>query len=105
MKRTMELVNLFDSDQFAGQRVQIYNVENSRPTDLVKELDTVFKAFALSEKTSAVKFLAIDRINTILAVASNPGIFAEVKNWIAKLDVPVRATRHGAVDNYVYKLC
>lgn len=103
MKRTMELINLFDSDQFAGQRVQIYNVENSRPTDLVKELDTVFKAFALSEKTSAVKFLAIDRINTILAVASNPGIFTEVKSWIAKLDVPVRAPA-GAVDNYVYKL-
>jgi general secretion pathway protein D len=103
MKRTMELINLFDSDQFAGQRVQIFNVENSRPTDLVKELDTVFKAFALSEKTSAVKFLAIDRINTVLAVASNPGIFTEVKNWIAKLDVPVRAPA-GAVDNFVYKL-
>jgi general secretion pathway protein D len=103
MKRTMELINLFDSDQFAGQRVQIYNIENSRPTDLVKELDTVFKAFALSEKTSAVKFLAIDRINTVLAVASNPGIFTEVKNWIAKLDVPVRAPA-GAVDNFVYKL-
>jgi general secretion pathway protein D len=103
MKRTTELINLFDSDQFAGQRVQIYNVENSRPSDLVKELDTVFKAFALSEKTSAVKFLAIDRINTILAVASNPGIFTEVKSWISKLDVPVRAPA-GAVDNYVYKL-
>ncbi len=29
MKRTMELINLFDSDQFAGQRVQIYSIENS----------------------------------------------------------------------------
>jgi general secretion pathway protein D len=103
MKRTMELINLFDSDLFAGQRVQIYTVENSRPSDRVKELDTVFKAFALSEKAQAVKFLAIDRINTILAVASNPGAFTEVKNWIGKLDVPVRAPV-GSVDNYVYKL-
>ena len=103
MKRTMELINLFDSDLFAGQRVQIYTVENSRPSDLVKELDTVFKAFALSEKAQAVKFLAIDRINTILAVAANPGAFTEVKNWIGKLDVPVRVPA-GAVDNYVYKL-
>jgi general secretion pathway protein D len=103
MKRTMELINLFDSDQFAGQRVQIYQTENSRPSDLVKELDTVFRAFALSEKTSAVKFLAIDRINTVLAVASNPGIFKEVQNWVSKLDVPVRNPA-GAADNYVYKL-
>jgi general secretion pathway protein D len=103
MRRTMELIALFDSDQFAGERVQTYQTQNSRPTELVKELDTVFKAYALSEKTSAVKFLPIDRINTIIAVASNPGIFKEVQNWVAKLDVPVRAPA-GAVDNYVYKL-
>jgi general secretion pathway protein D len=103
MKRTMELIALFDSDQFAGQRVQTFNVENSRPTDLAKELDTVFKAYALSEKASTVKFLPIDRINTILAVASNPGIFKEVQKWVTKLDIPVRPPA-GAVDNYVYKL-
>ena len=103
MRRTMELINLFDSDQFAGERVQTYQTQNSRPSELVKELDTVFKAYALSEKTSAVKFLPIDRINTIIAVASNPGIFKEVQNWVTKLDVPVRVPA-GAVDNYVYKL-
>jgi general secretion pathway protein D len=103
MKRTMELIALFDSDQFAGERVQTYVVQNARPSELVKELDTVFKAYALSEKSSAVKFLPIDRINTIISVASNPGIFKEVQNWVAKLDVPVRAPA-GAVDNYVYKL-
>ena len=33
MKRTMDLIALFDSDQFAGQRVRLYEVENSRPSD------------------------------------------------------------------------
>jgi general secretion pathway protein D len=103
MRRTMELINLFDSDQFAGERVQTYQVQNSRPSELVTELETVFKAYALSEKTSAVKFLPIDRINTILAVAANPGVFKDVQSWVSKLDVPVKAPA-GAVDNYVYKL-
>ena len=31
MKRTMELIGLFDSDTFAGQRVRLFDVENSRP--------------------------------------------------------------------------
>ena len=78
MKRTMELISLFDSDTFAGQRVRLFDVNNSRPSDLVKELDSVFKAYALSEKSSAVKFIPVDRINTLIAVAPNPGIFAEV---------------------------
>ena len=103
MRRTFELINIFDSDQFAGQRVQLYNTQFSRPSDLVKELDTIFKAYALNEKNSAVKFLAIDRINTVLAVAANAGIFTNVADWIKKLDVPARAPA-GAVDNYFYKL-
>jgi general secretion pathway protein D len=103
MKRTLELVSLFDSDTFAGQRVQLYTVENSRPTDLVKDLDTVFKAYSLSDKSGAVKFIAIDRINTVIAVAPNPGIFPKVEDWIKKLDVPVKLAA-GGLTNYVYRM-
>jgi len=102
MRRTMQLVALFDSDTFAGQRVKLFDVEHSRPSDLVKDLDTVFKAYSLSDKT-AVKFVPIDRINTIIAVAPNPGIFSQVAEWIDKLDIPVKITA-GAVNNYVYRL-
>lgn len=103
MKRTMQLVALFDSDTFAGQRVRLFNVENSRPTDLVKDLDNVFKAYALSDKGGAVKFIPVDRINTVIAVAPNPGIFDQVESWIKKLDIAVKATA-GAVSNYVYRV-
>jgi general secretion pathway protein D len=103
MRRTMELIALFDNDMFATRRVQLFTVENGRPSDVVKELETVFKAFALSEKNSAVKFLPIDRINTIIAVAPNPSVFPEVEKWLAKLDVPIKVTA-GSIDNYVYRL-
>src|ERR1051326_311408 len=65
MKRTMELLALFDSDTFAGERVRLFDIENSRPSDLVKELESVFKAYSLTDKSGAtVKFLPVDRINT-----------------------------------------
>ena len=59
------------------------------PSDIAKELEEVFKAYSLSAAriSGAVQFLPIDRINTILAVAPNPGAFAEVEKWIAKLDI------------------
>lgn len=104
MKRTMDLIALFDSDQFAGQRVRLYEVENSRPSDLQKELDQVFKAYALSDKAAgSVKFIPVDRINTIIAVAPNPGIFTQVESWIGKLDIAVKASA-GSVNSYVYRL-
>jgi general secretion pathway protein D len=103
MKRMMELIYLFDSDTFAGQRVRLFDVNNSRPTDLVKDLDTVFKAYSLSEKASAVHFIPIDRINTLIAVAPNPGIFTQVKEWIEKLDIPVKITA-GATTIWTYRM-
>ena len=103
MRRTMDLISLFDSDTFAGQRVRLFDVMNSRPSDLVKDLESVFKAYALSDKSSAVRFLPVDRINTLIAVAPNPGIFTEVESWIKKLDVQVKIPA-GAVNNYVYRL-
>ncbi|MEI9976518.1 MAG: hypothetical protein WDO73_33355 [Ignavibacteriota bacterium] len=103
MKRTLKLIEMFDSETFAGQRVRLFEINNSRPSDLVKELETVFKSYALSEKSSAVKFIPVDRINTLIAVAPNPGIFPQVQNWIDKLDIAV-ATEAGAVNTYVYRL-
>ena len=104
MRRTLELITLFDSDTFAGQRVRAFEVKNGRPTDVAKELDQVFKAYSLSSKDrGAVQFLPIDRINTILAVAPNPGAFAEVEQWLAKLDIAAKVTA-GSTQNNVYRL-
>jgi general secretion pathway protein D len=105
MRRTLELISLFDSDTFAGQRVRAFDVSHGRPSDVSKDLETIFKAYSLTgEKgTAAVRFLPIDRLNMILAVAPNPGAFADVEKWLQKLDVPAKVTV-GAVDNYVYKL-
>jgi len=103
MKRTLQLIDLFDSETFAGQRVKLFDVTYSRPSDLVKELETVFHAYSLSEKSSAVKFIPVDRINTLIAVAHNPGIFPQVQSWIDKLDIAVKV-QAGEVSTYVYRM-
>lgn len=105
MRRTLDLISVFDNDAFAGQRVRAFEVKNGRPSDLSKELEDIFRAYALSgdKGNTAVHFIPVNRINTILAVAPNPGSFTQVENWIQKLDIPAKVTA-GSVDNYVYKL-
>jgi len=97
----MELVALFDSDTFAGERVRLYELKNARPSDLVKELDNILKSISLDSKNATVRFLPVDRIGTLIAVAPNPGVFETVETWIKKLDVPVSSTS-SAIDTYVY---
>lgn len=103
MRRTMELIAQFDSDAFANQRVRLFEVKNVKPSDVVKDLDNIFKSISLDAKTSTVRFLPVDRINTLIAVAPNPGVFENVEDWLRKLDVPVKITA-GTIDNYVYKV-
>ncbi|HUE04107.1 MAG TPA: type II secretion system secretin GspD [Bryobacteraceae bacterium] len=103
LKRTMDLLGVFDSDSFVSQRVRLFDVTNGRPSDLVKQLESIFKAVSLSDKSNVVKFVPIDRINTIVAVAPNPGVFDQIGQWLKRLDIPVKSPA-GAVDNYVYRL-
>jgi general secretion pathway protein D len=103
MRRTMELIQQFDSDAFANQRVRLFEVTNAKPSDLVKDLDNVMKSISLDAKTSTVHFLPIDRINTLIAVAPNPGVFDTVGDWLKKLDVPVKVTA-GNVETHVYRV-
>jgi general secretion pathway protein D len=103
MRRLMEMVALFDSDTLANQRVRVFSVKNGRPSDLAKELENISKAIALSEKNAPIKFLPIDRINTIIAVAPNPGAFKEVEQWMEKLDIPIKIAA-GGIQDHVYRV-
>ncbi len=103
MRRTMDLIAQFDSDAFVNQRVRLYEIKNVKPSDVVKDLDNIFKSISLDNKTSTVRFLPIDRINTMIAVAPNPGVFETILDWLGKLDVPVKLTA-GTVEINVYKV-
>jgi general secretion pathway protein D len=49
MRRTMELIALFDSDVLANQRVRLFEVKNGSPSDIARELETVFRAISLGK--------------------------------------------------------
>ncbi len=101
LRKLLELIDLFDTDVFLNKRVQLYQVKYNRAKDLLPDLDKIFSTYALSSKESAIKFIAIERLNGILAVSPNPSTASEVEKWIVKLDQPVQ---HMGVRNYVYKV-
>ncbi len=103
MKRTMELVTMFDSDALARQRVRLFEVKHSRPSDLADELEDLMKSISMGKDLSSIRFVPVNRINLLIAVAPNPGVFKEVEEWLAKLDVKVESAA-GRTDTYVYRV-
>jgi len=99
----MELVSLFDSDVLAKQRVKLFDVVNGRPSELANELEGLLKSISMGKDLQSIRFVPVDRINVLIAVAPNPGVFAQVEEWINKLDVRVD-NPSGKTDTYVYRV-
>jgi general secretion pathway protein D len=101
VKRLMEILQQFDNPSFAAQRMRLLPVHNNVASALVPELEAIFSTYALSDKQTPLRFLPLDRINGILVAAADPAAFAEVEQWIGKLDLP--AAPNG-IQTFVYKV-
>ncbi|HEV2386585.1 MAG TPA: type II secretion system secretin GspD [Candidatus Acidoferrales bacterium] len=99
LEQFRQIIDTFDSPEFARQRVRLFPVKNSLADNLIPELQNVFAGYALGSKTSAVQFVPLKRLNSILAISPSPEVFADVKKWIERLDQPIPES---GVENYVY---
>ncbi len=99
VKKSMEIINLFDTDVFTGLRVRIYPVLNADVTEVAKEMEKIFSSFEVSTKSGrgvGITFTPITRINSLLAVSSIPNIFEKVEGWLKELDkIPMEGTKYG----------
>jgi general secretion pathway protein D len=101
MKRLMEILGQFDNPDFARQRIRLVPVHNNVASSLIPELQSIFSAYALSEKSTPISFVPLDRINAILVVAPDPTGFAEVERWVEKLDLPAPPS---GIQTFVYQV-
>lgn len=100
MRRTMELVALFDTPEMANQRMRLFEIKNGLAETVADELGDIYGAIGRSEE-SAMQFIPLNRINSVLVVSSNARVLDDVANWIEKLD---RAATVGGVQNFVYRV-
>ena len=101
MRRTMELIELFDTEQMADQGIRLIEVKNGLATTLSMELTSIFSAFSVNQQQSPVRFVALQRINMVLAVSANERMFEEVDKWVEKLDKPITI---GGIQNFIYRV-
>jgi len=102
LRKLLEIIDVFDSKVFEGERVRMLPVKNSLARDLIEDLKSVFAGYGFSETGGgAIRFLPLERMNSILVIAGNPSIFAEVEKWLDRLDQPLLTAGRR---NYVYKV-
>src|SRR5262245_7236154 len=100
LKKLLEIIDYFDTNAFEGERVRIFELKYNKAKDLVDDLKSVLAGYALSER-SAIRLVAIERLNSILVVTPNQAVFPEVERWIQRLDQPKQT---GGVQIFVYRV-
>ena len=101
LRKLLDIVDIFDAGAFEGERVRMFAVENAFPSDLIPDLRSIFAGYALSGETTAIRFVPIERLNSILVVTPNASVFPEVEEWLLRLDQPLQS---GGVQVFVYRV-
>ncbi|MGH9341394.1 MAG: secretin N-terminal domain-containing protein [Acidobacteriota bacterium] len=98
VQQALNLVKVLDTQYFDINTVELIPVRYNKAADVATDLA---KIFAPSETTSGVRIVAIERLNSILAVTHSPEVLQEVKAWMGRLDAPSANTN---IKTFVYQV-
>jgi general secretion pathway protein D len=105
VRKSLDIINLFDIDLFADMKVRIYPVLNADVTEVTKEMERIFASFEISTKSGrgvGITFTPVARINSLLVISSIPHIFEKVEAWLRELDkTPAEGTKLSVFVYYV----
>ena len=105
VKKSLDIIGLFDIDIFTDLRVRIYPILNSDVNEVAKEMERIFSSFEVSTKSGrgvGITFTPITRINSLLVVSSIPSIFEKVERWLKELDrIPPEGSKFSVFVYYV----
>jgi len=95
--KLLELIKILDHGYFEVNRVELISMKFNKAEDVAKDLEVVFSS---GNQNSGIKFIAIPRMNSVLAVCRTPNALETIYRWVEKLDAP---TAFG-LETFVYKV-
>jgi len=85
LARAMEMVNAFDIDVMKGRSFGLFPLQNVDASKIIEELEQVFQ-----QKSGAgqgfFQFMAIERLNSILAITQQSKYLQDIERWVFRLD-------------------
>ena len=85
LARAMEMVNAFDVDVMKGRSFGLFPLQNVDSAKIIEELEQVFNKKAAAE-SGFFQFMAIERLNAILAITQQAKYLKDIERWVLRLD-------------------
>ncbi len=86
LDRAMDMVSAFDVDVMKGRSFGLFPLKNVDSAKMIEELEQVFNNKSTDSKQSFFQFLAIERLNAILAITHQAKYLKDIERWVFRLD-------------------
>jgi general secretion pathway protein D len=81
-----DTIDTFDVDWLKGMSIGVYGLQRATVGELMPELQKMFGPDSGMPLAGMVRFLPIERTNSVVAISSQPQYLAEVGDWIHTID-------------------
>ena len=95
-----DAIGVFDVDWMRGMSVALHPLKTSRPAEVAKELETIFRT-SEGPGSNIIRFVPNERLNSVLVITSRPQYLARAEGWIRQLD---RIARTNEEQLFVYSI-
>lgn len=79
-------VKTFDVDWLRGMSIGVYSLQRANVTELMPKLDGLFGAKGDTPLAGMLRFIPIERTNSLVVITTQPNYLTEVGTWIEKID-------------------
>lgn len=79
-------IDTFDVDWVGGMSVGVYPLEHATTKELLPGLESVFGAKGRSPAAGLVRFIPVERSNSLVVIATQPAFLDHVGAWIERID-------------------
>ena len=81
-----DTIDTFDVDWLKGMSIGVYGLQRATVGELMPQLQKMFGPDSGLPLAGMVKFLPIERTNSVVAISSQPQYLSEVGDWIHTID-------------------
>jgi general secretion pathway protein D len=86
VRNLADIAGMFDVDYLAGVTYGLFKLDYAEPKAVVAELQAVFGDLKNGPSAGAVRFVPLERLNSLLVVSAQPIYIEHARTWIARLD-------------------
>lgn len=90
INQALEIINILDVSSLDKLQIKLFPLEFSDAEEIAAELKEIFDSLGYidKDKTMTLKFVPIERLNSLLIVNHFPKLLPDIEFWISRLDKP-----------------